>query len=127
MGPAEKGLRVKRDAKGKRPQFYKDPGVAIEGVDHAMSMILVLAQEFLVMRDRLDTVERICASKNIMLEDEIESYHPDQSVLEVRESRRQEFYTRLYYLARKDASEMATSDTSERYEKALENIAAGDV
>jgi hypothetical protein len=121
------GLKVQRDAKGKRPQFYKDPAVAVEGVDHAMSMILVLAQEFLVMRDRMDTIERICAGKNIILDDEIEAYHPDQAVLEVREARRQELYTRLYYLARKDASEMATADTQERYQKALDDIAIGEV
>jgi hypothetical protein len=127
MGPPETGLKVKRDAKGKRPQFYKDPAVAVEGVDHAMSMILVLAQEFLVMRDRMDTIERICAGKNIVLEDEIEAYHPDQTVLEVREARRQELYTRLYYLARKDASEMASADTEERYQKALDDIAIGEV
>jgi hypothetical protein len=127
MGPPETGLKVKRDAKGKRPQFYKDPAVAVKGVDHAMSMILVLAQEFLVMRDRMDTIERICATKNIILEDEIEAYHPDQTVLEVREARRQELYTRLYYLARKDASEMASADTEERYQKALDDIAVGEV
>jgi hypothetical protein len=127
MNPTETCLKVKRDAKGKRPQFYKDPQVAIEGVDHAMSMILVLAQEFLVMRDRLDTIERICAQKNLVLDAEIEAFHPDQNVLEIREARRQEFYTRLYYLARKDASEMASADTEERYEKVLGDIAVGDV
>ena len=127
MGPPKVGLKVKRDAKGKRPQFYKDPQVGAEGVDHAMSMILVLAQEFLVMRDRLDTIERVCAAKNIVLDADIEAYRADQHVLEIREARRQEFYTRLYYLARKDASEMATADTTERYEKALEDIAIGDL
>jgi hypothetical protein len=114
MNPTEAGLKVKRDAKGKRPQFYKDPQVAIEGVDHAMS-------------DRLDTIERICAQKNLVLDDDIEAFHPDQNVLEIREARRQEFYTRLYYLARKDASEMASADTEERYEKVLGDIAIGDV
>jgi hypothetical protein len=118
-------IKVQRDARGKRPRFYAEPHVAAEGVDHAMSMILVLAQEFLVMRDRLDTVERVCAAKGIVLEKEIEDYHPDQAVLEAREARRQEFLTRLYYLARKDASEAAAADTSERYEKALKDIAKG--
>ncbi len=127
MGPPDTSLKVKRDAKGKRPQFYKDPAVGVEGVDHAMSMILVLAQELLVMRDRLDTVERICAAKKMIVEDEIEAYQPDQSVLETREERRQAFYTRLYYLARKDASEMASADTQARYEKVLNDIAVGDV
>ena len=118
-------IKVQRDARGKRPQFYAEPHVAAAGVDHAMSMILVLAQEFLVMRDRLDTVERVCAAKGVMLEKEIEDYHPSEEVLAVREARRQEFLTRLYYLARKEASEAAGADTSDRYEKALADIAKG--
>jgi hypothetical protein len=118
-------VKIPRDAKGKRPRFYAEPTVAAEGVDHAMSMILVLAQEFLVMRDRLDTVERICAAKGLVLADEIEAFHPDQATLEAREARRQQFLQRLYYLARKDASEAAAADTGERYETVLNDIAKG--
>jgi hypothetical protein len=113
-------LKVIRDAKGKRPQFYDAPGL-----DHAMSMILVLANELNVMRDRLDTVERIAATKGIMLDAEIEAFQPDQTVLEAREARRQDFLGRLYYLARKEASELATNDSAERYAKELDEIAKG--
>jgi hypothetical protein len=118
-------LRVARNAKGKRPRFYAEPAIAAEGVDHAMSMILVLAQEFMVMRDRLDTVERICAAKGLVLADEIEAFHPDQATLEAREARRQAFLQRLYYLARKDAAEAAGADTAERYDGVLDDIAKG--
>jgi hypothetical protein len=118
-------VKIQRDARGKRPRFYADPAIAAEGVDHVMSMVMVLAQELCVMRDRLDTVERICAAKGVVLADEIEAFHPDQATLEAREKRRQDMLGRLYYLARKDASEQATKDTAERYEKALEDIAAG--
>jgi hypothetical protein len=108
-----------RDAKGKRPHFYETPGL-----DQAMSMILVLASELMVTRDRIDTLERVAAAKGLVLEEELESYTPDQAVLEAREARRQEFLQRLYYLARKDAAELAGSDTAERYEGVLAEIAA---
>jgi hypothetical protein len=125
MNTNDQPLKVARDARGKRPRFYEDEAIAAEGVDHAMSMILVLAQEFMVMRDRLDTVERICANKGVVLEQEIEAYHPPQDVLEAREARRQQFLARLYYLARKDASEQASADTQKRYETVLKDIAKG--
>jgi hypothetical protein len=118
--PTPPPLKVQRDARGKRPDFY-----AAEGVDHAMSMILVLAQELMVTRDRLDTVERVAAAKGLVLAEDIEAYHPDQAALEHREKERQAFLTRLYYLARKEVSELATADTEERYVKALEDIAKG--
>jgi hypothetical protein len=113
-------VKAIRDAKGKRPMFYDAPGM-----DQAMSMILVLANELSVMRDRLDTVEKVAAAKGVMLDAEIEAYQPDQSVLEAREARRQDFLARLYYLARKDAAEQASDDTAERYAKMLEEIAKG--
>lgn len=109
---------VIREAKGKRPHFYEAPGL-----DQAMSMILVLASELMVTRDRIDTLERVAAAKGLVLEDELEAYTPDQAVLDAREERRQQFLQRLYYLARKDAAELAGSDTAERYETVLAEIA----
>jgi hypothetical protein len=112
--------RIERNARGKRPTFYETPGL-----DEAMSMILVLANELSVVRDRLDTVEKVAAAKGIMIDAEIEAYQPDQSVLEAREARRQDFLSRLYYLARKQAAELATEDSAERYQSALDDIAIG--
>lgn len=110
--------KLERNARGKRPLFYEAPGM-----DEAMSMIMVLANELSVVRDRLDTVERVAAAKGVMLEDEIESYTPDQAVLEMRELRRQDFLSRLFYLARKQAAELQSDDSAERYTTALDDIA----
>ena len=107
---------MRRDARGKRPQFYADPAM-----DQAMSMILVLAEEFSVLRDRLDTVERVASDNGLAAA--IEAYQPPQSVLEAREAGRQAFLTRLYYLARKDAAEAAEADTADRFTAALDDIA----
>ncbi len=114
-------MAIERNAKGKRPQFYQ-----AEGMDQAMSMILVLANEMMVVRDRLDTVERIAAAKGVVLEAEIEAYEPPQDVLEAREARRQDFLSRLYYLARKQAAELASGDSAERYQGELDAIAKGE-
>ena len=109
-------MTMRRDARGKRPQFYADPAM-----DQAMSMILVLAEEFSVLRDRLDTVERVASDHGLAAA--IEAYHPPQPVLEEREARRQAFLTRLYYLARKDATEAAEADTADRFAATLDDIA----
>jgi hypothetical protein len=114
-------MALERNAKGKRPLFYDTPGM-----DEAMSMIMVLANELSVMRDRLDTVERVAAAKGLVLEAEIEAFEPDQTVLETRELRRQDFLARLYYLARKQAAELTSGDSAERYQGALDEIAVGE-
>jgi hypothetical protein len=110
--------QLERNARGKRPNFYETPGM-----DEAMSMIMVLANELMVVRDRLDTVEKVAAAKGIMLDAEIEAYEPDQAVLEARELRRQDFLSRLFYLAKKQAAELQSGDSAERYTKALDDIA----
>jgi hypothetical protein len=118
MNGADQVPQLTRDARGKRPQFYETPGL-----DHAMSMILVLANEMMVMRDRLDTVEQVAASKGVFVDQDIEAYQPDQQVLDAREQRRQDFLERLYYVARKEVAELSVSDSSENFQRTLEEIA----
>jgi hypothetical protein len=109
---------MKRTVRGRRPEFYQETGM-----DQAMSMIMVLAQEFAVMHDRMDTVERVAAAKNIVLPQEIEDFVPDQSVLEARELWRQDFFERLFYLLHQQAAEASGGDTAERFEETLATIA----
>jgi hypothetical protein len=117
--PPKTRPHVVRDAKGKRPQFYEAPGL-----DQAMSMILVLANELSVLHDRLDSVERVSQARGIDLAAEIEALVLDQAALESREAWRQEFLERLYYLARKDAHEAARADSVESYNATIDDIAA---
>jgi hypothetical protein len=118
MKAPEQAPQLPREARGKRPQFYE-----VQGLDHAMSMILVLANELMVVRDRLDTVERVAEGKGLILDRDIEAYVPDQQVLDQREQRRQDFLGRLYYLARKEVTELSASDSSETFQRTLEEIA----
>ncbi len=110
--------QLERNARGKRPQFYNTPGL-----DEAMSMIMVLANELMVVRDRLDTVEKVASAKGVMLDAEIEAFEPDTATLEARELRRQDFLARLFYLARKQAAELQSGDSAERYTSTLDDIA----
>ena len=107
-----------RDAKGKRPRFYDVPGL-----DQAMSMIMVLANEVSVLHDRIDSMERVHKAHGLDLAAEIEKLTLDQEALEVREAWRQDFLSRLYYLLRKEAREAAAGETDESYRAAIEQIA----
>lgn len=111
--------QMPRNARGKRPQFYDTPGM-----DEAMSMIMVLANELMVARDRIDTIEQVAACKNLMIEAEIEAYQPDEATLEKREARRQDFLARLFYVTTKQVDELGSGDDAKRYELALADIGA---
>jgi hypothetical protein len=109
---------VVKDAKGKRPQFYEAPGM-----DQAMSMIMVLANEMAVLHDRLDSVEHVAKAAGIDLAAGIEKLELSQEALEAREAWRQDFLERLFYLMRKDASEAARAETEESYKATIAEIA----
>ncbi|WP_324699945.1 hypothetical protein [Novosphingobium sp. RL4] len=109
---------VIRHARGKRPQFYDTPGL-----DAAMSMIMVLANEMCVLRDRLDSAERVAKASGLDLAAGIETLQFDQDALEEREQRRQDFLQRLFYLQLKDADEAAKAQTEAAYNQTIADIA----
>lgn len=111
-------LHTIRDARGKRPQFYE-----AKGMDHVMGMIMVLANEMSVLRDRLDSAERVAKANGLDLAAGIEALTLDQAALEEREARRQDFLGRLFYLMRKEASEAAAKETDAGYSATISSIA----
>jgi hypothetical protein len=107
-----------RYSKGARPHFYAE-----SGLDHAMSMIMVLASELSVLRDRVDSMERVGKKHGIDFATEIDALRLDQAALDARETARQELLRRLYYLTTKEAQELAESDTGERLKQVVESCA----
>ncbi len=109
---------VIRHARGKRPEFYDAPGV-----DEAMSMIMVLAGEIAVLRDRLDSAERVAKANGLDLAAGIETLVLDQAALEEREAWRQDFLERLFYLSTKQAAEAAEAQTADGFRQTIAEIA----
>jgi len=68
-------VKLPRVTKGKRPYFFDDPNI-----DQMMTFILELTMEVSVVRERLDTVERLLDQKTSITRDDIESYRPDGDV-----------------------------------------------
>jgi hypothetical protein len=113
-------VKLPRTVRGKRPEFFDTPGV-----DEAMSMILVLAQELAVLRERLDSAEIVAARHGIPLSAEIEALVLDEATLKSREAWRQGFYDRLFYLAAQRRAEMEQHQTSESFTRVIEETAKG--
>ncbi len=58
--------------KGKRMYFFKDPAI-----DQLYGVVVALTAEMSVLRDRLETVERLLESKGSISRADIEEYRPD--------------------------------------------------
>ena len=86
--------RLSRHAKGKRPDFYPDE----PGAQRLLSMVMALATEDAVLRERLDTVEQIAADKKLFSEADIEAYEPSIEQREQLEAWRQAYLDRILHV-----------------------------
>lgn len=97
-------------AKGKRPQFTDNPQT-----DSLVAMVMALAGEVAVMRERQDTVERLLARSGAMDLAEIEAYEPDEEAEENRAQWRAAFLDRVLWIVRASLDEDAAGETPESY------------
>lgn len=113
---AEK-IRLKRRAKGARPHFFPDPTS-----DKLLSMVMALAGEVSVLRDRLDTMERIIDKGELPRREAIEAYAPSAEVRAERDAWREEFLNRVLRVVHAEL-EAGPDDTAEGYEAAVRSVA----
>ena len=110
--------KLSRVVRGKRPQFF-----AAAGEDLSISMIMVLAQELCVLRNRLDAVETIATAKGTLLPAEVDRFVADDATLARQEEWRQDLLSRMFYLLKQQAAEAAGDDTDERFDDVIKRIA----
>ncbi|BAY47225.1 hypothetical protein SAMD00079811_48420 [Scytonema sp. HK-05] len=81
---------MSKTAKGKRPVYFDDPQT-----DKVLAIVMALIGEVSVLRERLDTIERLLEAKDILAIADIEAYQPDDSVAKEREQWRAEYIARV--------------------------------
>jgi hypothetical protein len=99
-GPEENKVKLLRTAKGKRPQYFSDPAT-----DKLLAMMMNLLGEFSVMRDRLDTVERLLETRKIMDVADVETYKPSPEAEQQRSDRRDRIIRRVLKPVQADLEE----------------------
>ncbi len=80
-----------RVAKGRRPFFLDSPES-----DKLLAMIVALAGEVSVVKERLDTHERLAAQGKVATAEEIENYAPPEDVEDERETWRAAMLERVF-------------------------------
>ena len=109
-----------KKAKGKKPTFFTDPQV-----DKLMAIVMTLAGEVSVLRERIDTVERLAESKGLFTRQEIEAYRPDPQAAEEREQWRTEYIARVLRVVREELEAVERGETTpESYEVAVRAVSS---
>lgn len=106
-------IRLKRKARGERPAFFADPNV-----DKVIAMVMGLAGEVAVMRDRLDTVERLLERTGALQRADIDAFRPDAAVVADRSAWREAFLGEVLRIVEIEVEALATGD-QDRYDEAI--------
>ncbi|WP_303811215.1 hypothetical protein [Sandarakinorhabdus limnophila] len=97
--------RAAARAKGRRPAYFDDPAI-----DRLVSLAMALTAEVSVLRERLDTVERLLEAKGGLNRAEIEAYVPDSAAGEERGEATRAYVARVMRGFQQDVEAMANPD-----------------
>ena len=110
-------VELPKHAKGERPYFFDDPAV-----DKLLAMLLAMAGELSVLRDRQDTLERIIEEKGLISRLEVESYEPDKNVIAERDAQREEYLKQILRIVDVEISGMGKNDLSDEWQQVIDQV-----
>jgi hypothetical protein len=120
-GSADIPMKLLRTAKGKRPQYFSDPDV-----DRLLAVILPLIGEVSVLRERLDTVERLAEKHGLFDQDEIEEFTPDIDAQASRDHWRAQYLERIFRITQSELEE-TTAGRGVDLDKVIDDFASGRI
>jgi hypothetical protein len=112
-------LELPRKAKGQRPVYLQDATV-----DKLLSMVVALAGEVTVLRERLDTVERLVDASG-ELRHRVDSYRPSAEVIVERDAWRARFLDTVLVSIRQEYEELEKMDEHAPYTSAIQVVTEG--
>lgn len=114
--PEPKVKRI-RTAKGRRPYFFDDPNI-----DKLLAMIMALAGEVSVIRERLDTHERLAQKKKWASHQAIEDYKPDDITEAFRAQWRADYIARILRIVQVELDQITRGESEKDYDKIVEEV-----
>jgi hypothetical protein len=91
-----------------RPKFFDDPVN-----DQLLAMITALVGEVCVLRERLDTVERLAEQRGLWTQADVEGYEPDVAAGQFREDLRNAAIARVFSVLNEEIARLRASAGSD--------------
>jgi len=114
--PEPKVKRI-RTAKGRRPYFFDDPNI-----DKLLAMIMALAGEVSVIRERIDTHERLAQKKTWASHQAIEDYKPDDVTEAFRAQWRADYIARILRIVQVELDQITRGESEKDYNEIVEEV-----
>jgi hypothetical protein len=93
--------------KGKRPWFLES-----RDAERLMTIVMTLAQEVSVMRERMDTIERLLEKNGRLTRADIEAFAPTKAEANERGAWTQEFLARILRVLQQEKEALEADDAS---------------
>ena len=107
LSPTDIQTMALNKSKGKRPKYLDE-----NATDHLLSMVMVLAEELAVTKERADTLERLLEAQGVVTRDQIESYVPETDIGTERQLKHSEFISRLLRSLRHEVDALSGDNQS---------------
>ena len=111
---ADETIHLQRKARGERPRYFADPAV-----DKMLSMVMALTGEVAVLRDRLDTIERMLEEGEPVTRAAVDAFEPDESVRAERDAWRDTFLDVVLRSVHQELEAMQAGLDDAPYDKAI--------
>ena len=100
MSAGEEAPSLRRTARGKRPRYFSDPAT-----DRLLGILMSLIGEVSVLRDRLDSVERLIEKGGLFKREDIDQFLPDAEAEAEREDTRRRYVARVMRVVQNEMEE----------------------
>ncbi len=97
---AEK-ITLQKKARGERPQYFADPAI-----DKTLAITLALAGEVAVLRDRIDSIERLAEAGQAPTRAAVDAFVPDATVRAARDAWRDSYLDTVLRIIHQEREEL---------------------
>lgn len=110
-------IELQKKAKGQRPEYFADPAI-----EKTLSITMALAGEVAVMRDRLDTIERLLEAGGPVSRSAIDAHIPGPAVREARDAWRDAFLGNVLRIIHQEREELQQAAAAHPYEDVVRQV-----
>jgi hypothetical protein len=104
-------------SKGRRPYFFDDPAV-----ERVLNITMAVAGEVAVMRERMDTIERLLEAKGLLTRAEIEAFEPDAAAAEQRQQWHAEYIARILRIVQQELEALTNPELNQDVVEIAEDL-----
>lgn len=105
-------------AKGERPYFFDDPAV-----ERVLSITMAVATELAVMRERMDTIERLLEAGTPVTKASIDAFRPDDEAARQRQQWHADYIARILRIVHQEIEAVKNPALNVSSEKLSDELA----